>query len=62
MEFQLLLRIYNVYIACLVTMARYGSLCTSYSFAKARDRRQLHSSSFAPVLNVLFEIATEVLF
>ena len=30
-----------------------------YSFAKARDRRQLHS---APVLNVLFELATEVLF
>ena len=51
-----------VYIACLVTMARYCFLCTSYSFAKARDRRQLHSASFAPVLNVLFEIATEVLF
>ena len=43
------LRIY-VYIACLVTMARYCSLCTSYSFAKARERRLLHSASFTPVL------------
>ena len=33
-----------------------------YLATKARDRRQLHSASFAPVLNVLFELATEVLF
>ena len=54
------LRICNVYIACLVRMARYCSLSTSYSFAKARDKRLLHSASFTPVLNLLFELATEI--